>query len=293
METRMTVAVTGASGHLGRKVADLVLDRLDAADVVLLTRTPEALGAYAERGAVVRHADFDEPASLAEAFAGVERALLISALDLERRIGQHTAAIDAARAAGVRHMLYTSISGADDGNPAAAAPSHHATEQALRDSGFAWTLLRNNLYAEYQVPVVEQAIASGQLVTSAGDGRVAYVSRDDCAAAAAAVLVQEGHERQAYDITGPEAIGPQELAALATELGGLPVEVVAVDDEALIAGMVAGGLPEPAARTLTSFAVAAREGFLGRVSNAVEQLTGRPPRSLRDVVIASREERSS
>lgn len=284
----MTIAVTGASGHLGRKVADLILDRVDPADVVLLTRTPEALAAYAERGAAVRHADFDDPAGLVDAFAGVERALLISALDLERRVGQHVAAIEAAQAAGARHLIYTSIP-EPEGNPAAAAPSHLATEQALGDSGLAWTFLRNNLYAEYQAPVVARAIESGQLVTSAGDGRVAYVSRDDCAAAAAAVLVQDGHERQAYDITGPEAIGPQDLAALAAELGGRPVEVVPVGDDALTAGMVASGASEPAARVTASFAAAAREGFLRRVTNAVEELTGKAPRSLREVVIASRE----
>ena len=285
----MTVAVTGASGHLGRLVADLVLERLDPAEVVLLTRTPEALGAYAERGAVVRHADFDEPDRLVDAFFGVGRALLISAIDLERRAEQHRAAVEAAVAAGVGHMLYTSVPEPDEANPAVVTPSHRATEQALRDSGLAWTFLRNNLYAEYQVPVVEQAIASGQVVTSAGEGRIAYVSRDDCAAAAAAVLVQDGHEGQAYDVTGPDPIGPHDLAALATEVGGRPVEVVPVDDEALVAGMVAAGMPEPRARALTSFAVAAREGFLGKVSSAVEELTGRPPRSLREIVVSSRE----
>jgi NAD(P)H dehydrogenase (quinone) len=286
----VTVAVTGASGHLGRKVADLVLDRLDPAGVVLLTRTPEALAAYAERGAVVRPADFDEPASLRDAFAGVERALLISALDFERRTSQHRAAIEAAKAAEVRHVIYTSIPEPGEGNPAAATPSHRATEEALRDSGLAWTFLRNSLYAEFQAPVVAQAISSGQLVTSAGEGRVAYVSRDDCAGAAAAVLVKDGHERQAYDITGPEAIGPRDIAALAAELGGRPVEVVPVDDEALIAGMVAGGVPEPVARVVTSFAAAAREGFLDTVTNAVEELSGKQPTSLREIVIAIRED---
>jgi NAD(P)H dehydrogenase (quinone) len=285
----MTVAVTGASGHLGQKVADLLLERLDPADVVLLTRTPETLAAHAERGALVRRADFDDPSSLVDGFAGVDRALLISAVDLERRGGQQRAAIDAAKAAGVRHMIYTSIP-KPEGNPAAAAPSHLATEEALRESGLAWTFLRNNLYAEFQVPVVERAIASGQIVTNAGDGRTAYVSRDDCARAAAAVLVENGHEGQAHDITGPDAISPRDLASLATKLGGRPVEVVQVDDDALVAGMIAGGLPEAAARVLASFPAAAREGFLGQVSSAVEALTGTPPRSLGDVVAVGLEE---
>jgi NAD(P)H dehydrogenase (quinone) len=283
----VTVAVTGASGQLGRKVADRLLEQLEPSQVVLLTRSPEALAAYSERGATVRRADFDEPASLSDAFTGADRALLISALDFERRTGQHRAAIAAAKTAGVRHVIYTSIP-EPEGNPAAASPSHYATELAARDSGLAWTFLRNSLYSDFQVPVVAQAIASGQLVTSAGDGRVAFVARDDCAGAAAAVLVQDGHEGKAYDITGPEAIGPRDLAALAAELGDRPVEVVSVDDDALVAGMIANGVPEAVAPILLSFVIAAREGFLDAVSSAVEDLTGKPPTSLREVVAAAR-----
>jgi NAD(P)H dehydrogenase (quinone) len=279
----MTVAVTGASGHLGQSVAERLLTRLDPGDVVLLTRSPDALARYAERGVVVRRADFDEPASLEDALGGVDRMLLISALDLGRRAGQHRAAIAAASTAGVRHVLYTSIPHPEH-NPAAVAPSHLATEQALRESRLAWTFLRNSLYSEFQAPVVAQAIESGQYVTSAGDGRIAYVSRDDCAAAAAAVLVQDGHEDRAYDITGPEAIGPEELAALATELGGRPVEVVQVDDDALVARMVDAGVPELGARVVASFPAAAREGLLDSISSAVHDLTGVTARSLRDVV---------
>jgi NAD(P)H dehydrogenase (quinone) len=279
----MTVAVTGASGHLGRRVADLLLERLDPSEVVLLTRTPEALASYSQRGAAVRYADFDEPATLGEAFSATERALLISALDFARRSGQHGAAIEAAKAAGVRHVIYTSIP-EPEGNPAAAAPSHLATEVAARESGLAWTFLRNSLYADFQVPVLAQAIASGQLVTSAGDGRVAYVARDDCAAAAAAVLTQDDHEGMTYDITGPEAIGPQDVAALAAELRGRPVEVVSVDDDALVAGMIEAGAPEAVARIRLSFVVAAREGFLDSVTSAVQDITGNAPMSLRQVV---------
>ena len=132
MASSMTVAVSGASGHLGRKVADLLLECLEPSQVILLTRTPEALSSYAERGAVVRFADFDDPATLVEAVSGAGRLLLISALDFERRVGQHRAAIQAAKAAGVGHVIYTSIP-EPEGNPAAAAPSHLATEVAARD----------------------------------------------------------------------------------------------------------------------------------------------------------------
>jgi NAD(P)H dehydrogenase (quinone) len=107
------------------------------------------------------------------------------------------------------------------------------------------------------------------------------------------VLVQDGHERKAYDITGPQAIGPQEVAALAAELGGRPVEVVSVDDDALVAGMIENGVPDAVARILLSFVVAAREGFLDSVSSAVEDLTGKSPTSLRDVVTAARQDAAS
>ena len=208
----------------------------------------------------------------------MDRVLLISAHDIQKRAGQHQAAIDAAKAAGVRHVIYTSVVNPTEDNPALVAPSHRATEEALRASGLAWTFLRNNIYADFQGPVVAQARESGRLFTSVGDGRIAFVSREDCAAAAAAVLAQDGHEGRAYDITGPEALGAADLAALAG------AEVVQLDDETLIAGMVAAGIPEPGARVLTSIHRAGREGFLGDVSSAVQDLTGTTPRALREVL---------
>ena len=145
------LAITGASGQLGRRTAELVLAQCAPRDVILATRTPSALAEWAARGVEVRRADFDDPASLRAAFAGAERLLLVSATDLQRRIAQHRAAIGAAKAAGVRHVIYTSGSKPAPPNPAVVAPSHYATEQTLAASGLAWTVLRNSLYAEYQV----------------------------------------------------------------------------------------------------------------------------------------------
>ncbi len=129
--------------------------------------------------------------------------LLISGTDLEVRIEQHRAAIQAAAAAGVRHVVYTSGLNPEPPNPAVTSPSHYATEQALAESGLSWTVLRDSLYSEYQVPEALQSVASGTLTHNRGDGRVAYVSRDDCAAVAAAVLTGSGHEGRVYDVTGP------------------------------------------------------------------------------------------
>ena len=200
---------------------------------------------------------------------------------------QHRAAIDAAQRAGVRHVLYTSIPNPVGQNPAGVVSDHRATEEALEASGLAWTFLRNNLYAEYQVPTAAQAIATGQLVTNAAGGRTAYVSRDDCAAAAAAVLTGSGHENRSYDITGPEPISAEALAALAAEIAGQKIDVVHVDDDAFVAGLTGVGLPEEAARLYASFGASTREGFLGSVSSAVEDLTGEAPRSLRAVMTAA------
>jgi|SRR6185437_2749333 len=132
-----------------------------------------------------------------------------------------------------------------------------------------------------------QAITTGQLVTNAGAGRTAYVSRDDCAAAAAAVLTSAGHENQTYDITGPEAVSAEDLAALAGELGGKTIEVVHVDDDAYVAGLTGAGLPEVAARLFASFGASTRGGFLEGVSSAVSDLTGEAPRSLRAILTAA------
>src|SRR3712207_4171374 len=193
----MSIVITGASGQLGRLTAELVLDRVPASEVILTTRCPEALSDLAERGATVREADFDRAETLAEAFAGGERLLLISTDDLGRRTAQHRDAIEAAREAGVRHVAYTSYLNPVAENPAVITPSHRDTEKALRESGLAWTILRNAFYAEYQVPAGAQAIATGRLVHNNGDGRIAYVSREDCAAAAAAILTTDGHEDKA------------------------------------------------------------------------------------------------
>jgi NAD(P)H dehydrogenase (quinone) len=276
----MTIAITGASGQLGRLVADQLLTTVDPAELVLLTRDPAKLADYAERGADVRAADFSKPDELVEAFAGVERVLLISTDAVGARVEGHLAAIDAAVKAGVRHMAYTSVSGPTADNPAGVVADHAATEEALRESGLAWTMLRNNLYADMQVDSVAQAAATGQLVTNFGDGGAAYVTRADCAAVAAGVLTGEGHEGKAYDVTGPHAYTAADLAELATEKSGKPVEVVQVDDEAYTAGLVSAGLPDFIAPLLTSFGTATRLGKLATVTDVVEQVGGRKPTPL-------------
>jgi NAD(P)H dehydrogenase (quinone) len=256
--------------------------------VVLVTRSPGSLGDYSARGAVVRAGDFDDPASLPEAFAGIDRLLIISASDVGRRVRQHLDAIDAAVAAGVGHVLYTGIPNPTDANPAGVVPDHRATEEAMRASGLGWTFLRDGIYADYQVATVRQAAESGRFVHNWGEGGTAFVARADCAAVAAAVLAGDGHEGRAYEITGPELVTAVDIAALASEVRGSAVEAVAVDDETWIAGLVEhAGMPEQVARLLSTFGRAYREGALAEVTTVVADLTGRPPQRLGDLVRAA------
>jgi NAD(P)H dehydrogenase (quinone) len=281
----VAIAITGASGQLGRRTAELLLEAPDRGEgVVLVTRRPDAIAGLAERGADVRRGDFDDPASLAAAFAGVRRLLLISGDDLERRLDQHRTAIGAARDAGVEHVAYTSVVNPEPPNPAAIAPSHLGTEAALRESGLGWTFLRNGLYAEYQVPEATEAVRSGTLLHNRGDGAVAYVSREDCAAAAAAAV--SGTEGNAiHEVTGPAAFDAAALARLYAELGGRPVEAKAISDDELL-GLMAGEDEHAmyAARLVVSIGRAAREGRFATVGDGVRALTGRDPRALRDVL---------
>lgn len=278
------VAVTGASGQLGRLVADRLLERAEPATVVLLTRNPSSLAEYAERGAIVREADFSRPETLPAALEGVERLLLISTDVVGDRVAGHRAAIDAAVAAGVRHVAYTSVPEPVPANPAAVVPDHAATEAALRESGLAWTMLRNNLYADMQDGVIAQAVAAGSIVTNAGDGATAYVTRADCAAVAAGVLLGKGHEGRAYDVTGPRAWTPQGLAELAAARAGRQIKVVTVDDDAYVAGLVGAGVPEFVAPLLASFGASAREGYLASVTDVVATVGGVVPTPLESVI---------
>jgi NAD(P)H dehydrogenase (quinone) len=289
----VSIVISGASGQLGRLVAQELLEHVPPADLVLVSRRPELLEDFADRGTAVRGGDFDDPVSLADAFAGAERVLVISTgLDaLGRRVHQHRAAIEAAAAAGARHVVYTSISNPAERNPQQiVSGENRATEELLQSSGLGWTVLRNGTYSEVQVAPGSLAVAHGKIYTNAGDGRMAPVSRRDCAAAAAAVLTGEGHEGKTYDITGPDRLSQTDLAALLSEVGGRAIKVHNVNDRILAWGLTKTGFPKSVAREIVEFGKAIREGYYDVAESDVEQLTGEAPRSLRDVLIAHRGE---
>jgi len=284
----MTIGISGAGGQLGRATTDLLLDRVGPSELVLVTRDPSQLQGYADRGVDVRAGDYRNPAGLPDAYRGVDTLLLISGADIGERIAQHSAAIDAAKAAGVGRIAYTGIVNPTEANSAAAAPEHRGTEEALLASGLEWTFLRNGIYGDLSAGGLQQSIAAGQHVFNSGDGATSYVTRANCAAAAAEVLAGEGHSGKAYDITGPEALSGFDLAGLASEVSGKTVEPVSVDDETFVSILVEhAGLPEFIAEFLASFGRAAREGQLGLVSDDFEKLTGHPPAPFRTLVEAA------
>jgi NAD(P)H dehydrogenase (quinone) len=285
----MRVIVTGAAGHIGRLVAEQLLERIPPEQLILVTRRPEALREFSARGAEVRHGDFDRPASLRDAFAGGHRMLLISTDALGGRARQHGAALDAAAAAGVGHVVFTSHVKPEARNPIGAiAREAGQTEAILHRSGLSWTVLRFGSFAELQLAPAAVAVRNHRLVTNLGDGRIAFISRQDCAEAAAITLTTDGHAGRTYEITGSEALSARELADLYAEVSGQPLTVVQLGDAVLTWVLGSIGTPLSFIQPVIAFGRAARRGYFDVVDPAFERLTGHPPVTLRAVLIAQR-----
>jgi NAD(P)H dehydrogenase (quinone) len=285
----MRVLISGASGRLGRLATRFVLEQLPAADVILATSHPDRLADLAARGVEVRYCNFDEPQSLRAAFAGAGRMLMISTMDIGRRLEQHGRAIDAAVSAGIERIVYTSGLNSTASNPAFVVAEHGGSDDLVRASGIDWTILGMGLYAEFRVPFGITAVKTGSYRHNAGEGVTAYVSRADCAAVAVGTLVQDGHRNVVYDVTGPELHTQAQVAAMIAELTGHRIEVVEVSDEERKTDFMAAGYSEYEAGSAASWGTAVRVGALSRLSTAVEDVTGRPPRALLDVLTEHRD----
>ena len=286
-----SLLVTGASGLLGKRVIELLLASGEKRPIIATTRSPEKLADLAARGVIVRSADFDDEAALVKAFAGAERILLISTDALDRpghRIAQHQAAVRAAKAAGAKHVVYTSLPKPGPESVVTIAPDHRETEAAIVASGLGYTLLRNNLYMELLLHSLPHAVAVGKLVNASGSGAIGYVSREDCARAAAAALVAPFSGKQTLDVTGPAAVTQVELARIASAVTGRPVDYVPVEAAVAQSNLEAAGLPPPVAELYVSFEVATSKGQLDVVSSTVSELTGQAPVGLADFLTKHR-----
>jgi NAD(P)H dehydrogenase (quinone) len=288
-----TLLVTGASGHLGQLVISHLIDTLDvsANRIIATTRNPEKLGALAARGVTVRKADFDDIDSLTAAFSGARRLLLISTDALDRpgrRLAQHRNAVTAAARADVGHVVYTSMPMPED-SPLLIAPDHLGTEQALTASPLSWTILRNCWYMENLFMYLPSALATGQWYSAAGDGKVAYIARDDLARAAATALASGDTGKASYTLTGDEAFSAEEVATRVSALLGKPISVVHVPLAGLIQGMVAAtGMPEALATVFASFDSNTKAGRVASVTGDFRKLMGSAPRKFSDWLAANK-----
>jgi NAD(P)H dehydrogenase (quinone) len=271
----MTILLTGANGHYGRLVADRLLDRVPAAELIVSVRDTAKAADLAERGVTVRHGDFDDPSTLE--FAGADRMLLVSTDGPDDvRIGQHAAAVAAAAKAGVRHIAYSSVTDADT-SPVALARVHSATEKAIRASGLAFTFLRNGMYSEYFAGGAIDALAHGVLLSASGEGGLAAATRADLAEVAAIVLTSSGHEGKVYELTGPRAWTMAELAELVSAKSGKPLAHKDISGSELVEVLRGAGLPGFLADVLVDIQLKTRDGVFAAVRPDLAELLGRAP----------------
>jgi len=278
----MIIAVTGATGQLGRLAVQFLLDRgVAATDVVAIGRDVAKLDDLAARGVQVRRADYDQPETLTPALAGVEKLLLVSGSEIGRRLAQHTAVIEAARAAGVDLLVYTSSPNADTASYSIAA-EHRATERVLAESGVPHVVLRNGWYLENYTAQLSTYLEHG-IVGAAGDGRIAAATRADLAEAAAVVLTTDGYAGQLLSLGGP-AFTMAELAAELSQQSGRDVSYTDLPEAQLVEVLVGAGLPRPFAAVLADADTAASMGGLDLDPTDLEKVLGRPATTLSEAV---------
>lgn len=268
------IVVTGATGKLGRLVVEGLLKKVPAKQVVAAVRSPEKAADLAALGVQVRRADYSRPETLEAALAGAEKVLLVSSNEVGQRAAQHQAVVEAAKKAGVRQLVYTSILRADTSRMALAA-EHKATEEAIRASGVSFTFLRNGWYVENYTEHLAPALAHGALVGSAGEGRIAAATREDYAAAAVAVLTGTGHENQVYELAGDAPFTLAELAAELTRQSGKNVVYQDLPPEQYKGILTGAGVPAAFAGVLADSDVGITRGELNDTSGTLRRLIGR------------------
>lgn len=276
----MTIGVTGSTGQLGRLTIDRLKQIVPGDQIVALARTPEKA---ADLGVAVRPFDYAQAEGLADALSGIDTLLLISSSEVGQRAVQHRNVIDAAKAAGVTRIVYTSLLHADT-SPLSLADEHRATEQLLAASGIAHNILRNGWYHENYTGSIPGAVAAGAFIGSAGSGRIASASRADYAAAAAAVLAAPDGHPPLYELAGDSAYTLADLAAEISRQSGkdIPYHNLSQDDYA--AALVGVGLPEPLAQAIAGWDVGASQDALFDDGGALSRLIGRPTTPIVDAV---------
>lgn len=277
------IALTGATGQLGQFVVEALLKSVPAKEIVAIVRNPAKAQALSKQGLIVRQGDYNDQAALTQALAGVEKLLLISSSEVGQRAAQHRNVINAAKAAGVKFIAYTSLLHADT-SPLGLHVEHVETEKLLAESGIPFALLRNGWYSENYLASAPAALAHGVFLGAAGEGKIASATRADYAAAAARVISEEGHAGKVYELAGDKAWTLSDLAALLSEASGKKVVYQNLSEADFAAALKGAGLPDGLAEMLADSDIGASKGGLFDDSQTLSKLIGRPTTSIADSV---------
>lgn len=276
------ILVTGATGGLGHQTIDFLLTTTPAVEIAALVRDFSKASDLVERGVDVRQADYFDYPALVQAFRGVDKLLLVSAVAFTDRLQQHRNVIDAAKQAGVKHLFYTSIQRSTDFVMPQVTESDLATEAYLKASGLTYTILKNGYYFDGLGYLIGSEVPDTEIRFPAGDGKIAFVKRTELAAATAALLTSEGHANQEYTLSGSEAYSFADIAREFSALAGRPIAYQSIELAPYIAQKVAAGFPEVVANFFAQWGAATKEGMLAGTHDTVEGLLGRKPTSLRE-----------
>lgn len=279
----MTIAVTGASGHLGRIIIQKLTQKIGASQIVALARSVDKA---ADLGVEVREADYEKPETLDRALQGVDTLMLVSSSEVGKRATQHRNIVNAARKAGITRIVYTSLLHADR-TPLSLAPEHVETESLLKQSGIPHTILRNGWYTENYTVSIPGAVKAGAFAGSAGNGRISSATRADFAEAAVAVLTGEGHDGKVYELAGDDAYTLADLAAEISRQTGKDIPYSNLSQGEYAAVLKSAGVPEGFAGALAQFDIDASNGALFEDGRQLSALIGRPTTSLSDAVAAA------
>lgn len=280
------IVVTGATGNLGHHVVEGLLGKVPPLEIVAAVRSADKAARTTPRGVVVRRADYDAPATLRTAFEGAEKVLLVSSSEVGRRVKQHAAVIDAAKAAGVKLLAYTSVLGGER-STIALAKEHQETEQLVRASGIPYVFLRNGWYLENYTENLGAALQHGAILGCADGGRIGAATRADYAAAAVEVLTGIGHENRVYELSGDVPFTMAELAAEVARQSGKPVVYRDLPPEQYEAALTSAGVPAGMAKVLVDSDLGVARGELQGGSGDLRQLIGRPTTTVASAVAAA------
>lgn len=277
------IAITGATGQLGQHVIESLLKTVPASQIVAIVRNPAKATALSQQGITVRQADYSDEAAFSTALQGIDKLLLISSSEVGQRAPQHRNVINAAKAAHVKFIAYTSLLHADT-SPLGLADEHVATEKMLAESGIAYALLRNGWYTENYLASAPAALEHGVFIGAAGEGKIASATRADYAAAAARIISEEGHAGKTYELAGDAGWTLSQLAAELAKQSGKKVVYQNLSEADFAAALKGFGLPAGLAEMLADSDVGASKGGLFDDSHTLSKLIGRPTTSLADTV---------